>query len=195
MALNKVLFQSKLELTTEQVVNSSNMIILSTFQEDVHDLNKLTKDFSPSITIIYDASDHSIIKKSLVKNLNPSAIPKKYRIFSLGLKEAFCRYSINISNCRCKRKFSKCQAHSDFIVCTSSVFFRNLANEHDFWNCFTFLKQHQISSRSLKESFSGNCEKIFECRAFSPFEILPGCRAFRHSVICNIHLLDPYKLS
>ena len=45
----------------------------------------------------------------------------KHRIFSLGSKEAFCSNSINISHCRCKRKFSKCQAHADFIVCTSSV--------------------------------------------------------------------------
>ena len=29
---------------------------------------------------------------------------KKHRIFSLGLKEAFCCSSINIFNCRCKRK-------------------------------------------------------------------------------------------
>ena len=28
---------------------------------------------------------------------------------------------LTISNCRCKRKFSKCQVHDDFIVCTSSV--------------------------------------------------------------------------
>ena len=59
--------------------------------------------------------------------------------------------------------------------------FRHLANEHNFWNCFTFLKKHQISSRSLKESFSGNSVKISDCRVFSPFETLPGCRAFRHS--------------
>ena len=60
--------------------------------------------------------------------------------------------------------------------------FRHLANEHDFWNRFTFLKKHQISLRSLEESFSGNSEKISDCRAFSPFETLPGCRAFRHSL-------------
>ena len=47
---------------------------------------------------------------------NPLAIPNKHRIFSLGSKEAFCCYSINISNCQCKRKFSKCQVHADFIV-------------------------------------------------------------------------------
>ena len=37
--------------------------------------------------------------------------------FSLNLKEAFCRNSINIFNCRrCKRKFSKCQTHANFVV-------------------------------------------------------------------------------
>ena len=48
------------------------------------------------------------------------AIPKKHCISSLGLKKAFCRNLINISNCRCKRKFSKCQADTNFIVCPSS---------------------------------------------------------------------------
>ena len=35
---------------------------------------------------------------------NPLDIPNKHRIFSLGSKEAFCRYSINISNRRCLHK-------------------------------------------------------------------------------------------
>ena len=62
--------------------------------------------------------------------------------------------AINISNCRCKRKFFKCQAHADFIVQYAQArLFRHLANEHNFWNRSTFLKKHQISSRSLKESF------------------------------------------
>ena len=60
--------------------------------------------------------------------------------------------------------------------------FRHLAHKHNFWNRSTFLKKHQILSRSPKESFSGNSVKISDCRAFSPFKILPGCRAFRHSV-------------
>ena len=44
------------------------------------------------------------------------------------------------------------------------------------------LKKHQIPWRSLKESFRGNSVKISDCRAFSPFKTLPGCRAFRHKV-------------
>ena len=48
--------------------------------------------------------------------------------------------------------------------------FRHLANEHNFWNRSTFLKKHLISSRSFKESFSGNSVKISDCRAFSPVE-------------------------
>ena len=39
----------------------------------------------------------------------------------------------------------------------------------------------QIPSRSSKESFSGNSVKISDCRAFSLFKTLPGCRGFRHS--------------
>ena len=40
--------------------------------------------------------------------------------------------------------------------------FRHLANEHNFWNRSTVLKKHQILSRSLEESFSGNFVKISE---------------------------------
>ena len=36
--------------------------------------------------------------------------------------------------------------------------------------------------KALKEYFSGNSVKISDCRVFSLFETLPGCRAFRHSV-------------
>ena len=69
--------------------------------------------------------------------------------------------------------------------------FRHLANEHNFWNRSTFLKKHHIPSRSLKESFSGNSVKISDCWAFSPFETLPGCRAFRHS---ELFLLSSLKV-
>ena len=54
-----------------------------------------------------------------------------------------------------------------------------------FWNRSAFLRKHQIPSRSLKESFSGNSLEISECRAFSPFKTFPGFRAFRR---CNITL-------
>ena len=52
---------------------------------------------------------------------NRLAISNKHHIFSSGSKEAFCSNSLNISNCRCKHKFFKCQAHANFIVYTSSV--------------------------------------------------------------------------
>ena len=42
--------------------------------------------------------------------------------------------------------------------------FRHLAHQHNFWNRSAFLKKHQIPSRSLKESFSGNSVKISDCR-------------------------------
>ena len=36
--------------------------------------------------------------------------------------------------------------------------------EQNFWNRSTFLKKHQILSRRLKESFSGNSVKISDRR-------------------------------
>ena len=49
------------------------------------------------------------------------------------------------------------------------------------WDSSTFPKKHQIPSRSLEECFSGNPVKSPDCRAFSLFKTLPGCRAFIHS--------------
>ena len=50
--------------------------------------------------------------------------------------------------------------------------------------------KHKIPSRSLKEAFSGNSVKISDCRAFSPFKTLPGCRVFRHSGPKKEHLAE-----
>ena len=111
---------------------------------------------------------------------NRLAILNNHRIFSLGSKEAFCRNSINISNCRFKRNFFKGQADTD-LQYAQARFFHHLANERNFRNRSTFLKKHQIPSRSLRESFSGNSLKMSDYRAFSPFETLPGCWTFRHS--------------
>ena len=44
-------------------------------------------------------------------------------------------------------------------------YFVILQKEQNFWNHSTFLKKHQILSRRLKESFSGNSVKISDCRA------------------------------
>ena len=52
--------------------------------------------------------------------------------------------------------------------------FRQLENQHGFWNRSIFLKTHLILSRSLKEHFGGNSVKFFGCRAFSPFKTVPG---------------------
>ena len=61
--------------------------------------------------------------------------------------------------------------------------FRQRENQHNFWNCLTLLNKHLILSRSLKKPFSGNYVKISDCRAFSLFKTLPGCRAYSHSEI------------
>ena len=74
MALDKVLFQSKLELTTEQIVNNSNTMILSTVQEDVQYLDKAHKRLLTFNNRLYDDSDNSIIKKSLAKKLADSGL-------------------------------------------------------------------------------------------------------------------------
>ena len=58
---------------------------------------------------------------------------------------------------------SHVDAHVDY---TQSRIFRDLSHQHDFWSLCTFLKKHQILSRSLTESLSGNSVKISECREF-----------------------------
>jgi len=74
MALDKVLFQSKLGLTTEQIVNNSNTMILSTVQEDVQYLDKAHERLLTFNNRLYDDSDNSIIKKSLAKKLADSGL-------------------------------------------------------------------------------------------------------------------------
>ena len=40
--------------------------------------------------------------------------------------------------------------------------------------------------KKLEETFNRNSVKISDCQAFSLFETVPGCRAFSHSVNCNL---------
>ena len=77
-----------------------------------------------TIAILWYAQAWRIRPPQIHNNFqNCLAIPNKHRIFSLGSKEAFCSNSLNISNCRCKCKFSQCQAYADFIVFTSFSYF------------------------------------------------------------------------
>ena len=69
MALNKVLFQSKLELTTEQNVNNSNTMILSTVQEDVQYLDKAHERLLTFNNRLYDDSEIQSSRKVLLRNL------------------------------------------------------------------------------------------------------------------------------
>ena len=70
--------------------------------------------------------DYEFIRRHLFNMYNYNnfynclAIAKKQSIFTLGLKEAFCRNSIILTADTIKRKFSKCQAQADFKVCISS---------------------------------------------------------------------------
>lgn len=43
------------------------------------------------------------------------------------------------------------------------------------------IKKHFILSRSFKEAFSENSVKFSDCRAFSLFKTIPGCRAYVYS--------------
>lgn len=74
MALNKVLFQSELELTTEQIVNNSNIMILSTVEEDVQYMYHKAHERLLTFNRLYDDSDNLIIKKSLAKKLADSGL-------------------------------------------------------------------------------------------------------------------------
>ena len=59
-------------------------------------------------------------------------------------------------------------------VYAQAQLFRHLANEHNFWNRSTFLKKHQISSRSLKEYFSGNSVKISDSQQLGHLRPCPA---------------------
>ena len=77
------------------------------------------------------------------------AIPKKYHISSLGLKETFCRDSINTFICRCKYQ-STCRFYS--MLKLGLGHFVILQDEHTFWNCSTFLRKHRKLSNYYKNN-------------------------------------------
>ena len=103
------------------------------------------------------------------------SIAKSYRILSLGLHEVFCGNSVNISDCRAFSLFEAVTGSlitNYFVVCTSSKnsstttgqrsvryaqvrIFRQLENQHNFWNRLTFLNKHLILSRSVKTPRGG----------------------------------------
>ena len=116
---------------SQNSVNISDCRALSLFQT-------VTGSRIKTIVILWYAHACRILPLLIHNNFyDRLAIPNKHRIFSLGSQEAFCNNSLNISNCRCKRKFSKCQAHADFIVCTSSVI-SSSCTLHNFWNHLHF---------------------------------------------------------
>ena len=73
---------------------------------------------------------------------------------------------------------AKCQGHSDFIVYAHAKISHQLHSQNNFWSRLTFLNKHIIVSWGLRKAFWGNLVKIFDCRAFSLFETVPGCRAY-----------------
>ena len=73
---------------------------------------------------------------------------------------AFWENSVNKFDCRAFSLFSL------FETVTRGSQIKTLAIEPYCWDRSTFLKKHQIPSRSLKECFSGNPAKSPDCRAF-----------------------------
>ena len=68
-----------------------------------------------------------------------------------------------------------------FTVCTE--------NKIDFWNRLTFLNNHLILLRGLKEHFSGNSVKISDCCA------VPGCSVFDTANGCIRKNLHSYNMT
>ena len=60
-----------------------------------------------------------------------------------------------------------------------------IVNRLNTRNRLTFLNKHLI----IRRSFGGSCVKMFDCRAFSLLETVPGCQAFSHRVIILVCIL------
>ncbi len=77
------------------------------------------------------------------------------------LREVFCQICFNISsglsqNVKCRLDICQVSTENIAILWYTEVrIFRQLENQNNFWNPLTFLNEHLILSRSLKEPFSG----------------------------------------
>ena len=74
VALRKILFESKLALTAEDIVNHGKTVNLSTADIDVQFLNNAHKRLLTFQNRLYDETDCSILKKSLAKKLADSGL-------------------------------------------------------------------------------------------------------------------------
>ena len=138
--------------------NSVNISDCRAFTESIWDRDRQS-DKNQCAVILWYAQACRIRPLQIQDNFrNRLAIPNKHRIFPLGSKEAFCSNSLNISNCRCKRKFSKCQAHADFSMHRLGY--------------FVILHTKNLSVEILWK---------FLTAGHLVYKALPGCRAFRHS--------------
>ena len=53
-------------------------------------------------------------------------------------------------------------------------------DQHNFWNCSTFLTNIYYSQEIWKNLSVETLWKFFDCQAFSLFKTFPGCRAHAH---------------
>ena len=74
MALRKIMFQSKLALTIEDIVNNAQTVDFSTAEIHVQYLDKAHERLLTFRGSLYDEGDGSIIKKSLAKKLADSGL-------------------------------------------------------------------------------------------------------------------------
>ena len=74
MALRKILFQSKLAQTAEDIVNNSQTVSFLTAEIDINYLDKVHDGLLTFRNRLYDESDSSLVKKTLAKKLRDSGL-------------------------------------------------------------------------------------------------------------------------
>ena len=109
------------------------------------------------------------------KGVPPPPTGLNARQSEISTEEAFCSNSLNISNCRCKRKFSStCRfysMHKRSVISSSCIL-------HNFWNCSAFSKETSTTIKKFERIFQWNSVKVSDCRAFSSIKTFPGCQSF-----------------
>ena len=74
-----------------------------------------------------------------------------------GFNDVICGYSLSISDCG--KNFLSVK-NTGILWYNQVQLFRQLENQHSFWNRSTFLNKHLILSRSSNEPLSGNSVKF-----------------------------------
>lgn len=82
-----------------------------------------------------------------------------------GFNDVICGYSLSISDCG--KNFLSVK-NTGILWYNQVQLFRQLENQHSFWNRSTFL-QASHTLKKFKRTFQWKFCKISDCRAFSPF--------------------------